>query len=163
VAALYEQALELDPSSVRAMAGLAEALLDRGLPSSDDPTEPARIRRADALITRAEQLRPDDIQVMFNRMYLLGRQDRCPEAIPAAQRAISAHPISAIEQSIRTNPRNSQIHFRYRLMGFALLFLDRYDEACRTPITRRRHPPQCLARASSETRSWLHWSKYAGR
>ena len=149
--ALYERALELDPSPVEALAGLAEALLDSITVLAEDPTVPAKLNRAEKLVSRAELLRPDHIHVMLVRVYLLGMQRRCAELIPAAQRAIEAHPnltgthfwlgrcmlfngqtadaIPHIEQSIRINPRNPQVFLRYRLMGEALLYLGRYGEA----------------------------------
>ena len=78
-------------------------------------------------------------------------QRRCPDVIPAARRLIAVYPnvtsshmylgmclmfdgraaeaIPEYEQTIRLDPRNAQIHTRYRLIGYALLFLDRYEEA----------------------------------
>jgi adenylate cyclase len=149
---LLERAVELDPFSATALAGLAEALLDSGSgPISDDPTASDKLRRAEDLVRRAEQLRPNDMLVMFTKVYLLGKQFRCSEVVPAAQRAISAYPninsthywlgicfmfdgraaeaIPEIEQSIRLNPRNSYVWNRYRLIGYCLLFLNRYQEA----------------------------------
>jgi hypothetical protein len=41
----------------------------------------------------------------------------------------AADAIPEYEQTIRLDPRNAQIFIRYFLMGYALLFLDRYDEA----------------------------------
>ena len=76
---LYERAVELDPSSAPAMAGLAETLLD-SLASTDDPTAPAKLRRAEELISRAELLDPDEMRVMIARPFLLVMQqsdDRC--------------------------------------------------------------------------------------
>jgi adenylate cyclase len=148
--ALYERAVELDPSSASALAGLAEVLLD-GATWEDDPTVPAKLRRAEELITRAELLRPDDMKVMWVRVHLLGMQARHAELIPAAQRVIEAYPslsgahlwlgialvrngrvaeaMPSIEQSIRIGPRNPFIHIRYLHMGYALIFLGRYDDA----------------------------------
>ncbi len=149
---LYQRAVELDPSSAPALAGLAEALLD-SLPaiSSDDPTAPTKLRRAEELVSRAELRDPNAMHVMFARTYLLGKQDRCQEAIPTARRAIEAHPnrpgteqwfgicllrdgraaeaVHHFEQAIRVNPRSHELDNRYRLMGQALLATERYDEA----------------------------------
>jgi TolB-like protein/DNA-binding winged helix-turn-helix (wHTH) protein len=149
--ALYERALELDATSVFALAGLAEALIDSTPISSDDPVVPTRFRRVEKLLTRAEQISPHDRQVMFARTYLLGREGRCQDVIPAAQRAIELHPeltgthmwlgicllqegragdaIAEFERSIRKHMRNPQIFGRYFLIGYALLFLERYDES----------------------------------
>ena len=148
--ALYERAVELDPSSAPAMAGLAETLLD-SLASTDDPTAPAKLRRAEELISRAELLDPDEMRVMIARPFLLVMQDRCAEAIPYTRRAITVHPnlsgthqwlgicllrdgraaeaVHSFEQAILVNPRSPYIGNRYRLMGQALLAVERYDEA----------------------------------
>ena len=71
VVALYEQAVELDPSSGTALAGLAEALMD-SLAGPDDPTAPTKFRRAEELIARAELLHPDNRYVILARVLLLG-------------------------------------------------------------------------------------------
>ena len=150
--ALYERAIELDPSSAPALAGLAEVLL-ASVPTvtRDDPTAPLKFRRADELIDRADLLDPHEMRLLMARTLLLTRQGRCAEAMQAAQRVIEAHPILSgpyywtgmcllregraaeavqqVEQAIRTNPRTPQIDTRYRLMGTALLYLDRYEEA----------------------------------
>jgi TolB-like protein/class 3 adenylate cyclase/tetratricopeptide (TPR) repeat protein len=149
--ALYERAVELDPTSARALAGLADALLDSVVTWDEDPTVPAKLRRAEELITRAELLRPDHMRVMGSRVYLLGMQGRHAEVIPAAQRTIEAYPnlgaphlwmgvcltqmgraaeaVTAFEQAIRISPRSPYIHARYLLLGMALIRLGRYDEA----------------------------------
>jgi tetratricopeptide (TPR) repeat protein len=152
IVALHERAVQMDPSSYLAQIGLAEALLN-SIPYTifDDPAVPAKLRRAGELITRAEALRPDEKQVMSNRVGLLWHQDRCPEVIQAAQRAIQLHPeltgtrfvlgfclvrnaraadaIPIFEQSIRVNPRSPGVYTRYNLIGYSLLFLERYDDA----------------------------------
>jgi TolB-like protein/DNA-binding winged helix-turn-helix (wHTH) protein/tetratricopeptide (TPR) repeat protein len=147
---LYEQALAFEPNSATALAGLAEALLDSIHPF-EDPTAPEKIRRAEELLGRAERLRPGDAAVMWVRVYLLGAQDRCAEVIPAAQRAVDAYPIltsprqwlgiclirvgssaeaiPALEQAIRINPRNVNNTTRFRVIGYAHLFIERYDES----------------------------------
>jgi TolB-like protein/DNA-binding winged helix-turn-helix (wHTH) protein len=148
---LYERALELDPSSATALAGLAEAQLDSIGNPFVDLSAPEKFRRAEELLKRAELLRPDDIMVMWVRVYLLGRQNRCPETIAAAQREVDAYPnatgarqwrgiclmrlgrvaeaVPELERAIRIAPRNPEIGTRYRWMGYLLLFLERYDEA----------------------------------
>jgi tetratricopeptide (TPR) repeat protein len=147
--ALYERAVELDPSSALPLAGLANAILDSI--TYEDPTTPAKLRRAEGLIARAELLRPDLAIVMWDRVFLLAQQFRCPELVPAAQRLNEAYPnytgghfrlgiclaadgkaadaIPESEQAIRLNPRNPQNFNRYLGIGFALVFLDRCDEA----------------------------------
>ena len=90
------------------------------------------------------------MRVMFARLYLLVSQRRCADLMPAARRMIAVYPnvtsshmflgICLIPMARRRKPspntsRRSgsipatQIHSRYRLIGFALLFLERYDEA----------------------------------
>jgi TolB-like protein/class 3 adenylate cyclase/tetratricopeptide (TPR) repeat protein len=150
IVALSERAVELDPTSAASLAGLAEALLD-SIFQNEDPAAPSKIRRAEELLSKAEQLRPDSGKVLWIRVYLLGAQRRCPEVIPAAQRAIELMPdcsgcrfrlaiclistgraadaVPALEQAIRVNPRNPQNFNRYDLMGYALICLERYDEA----------------------------------
>jgi TolB-like protein/class 3 adenylate cyclase/tetratricopeptide (TPR) repeat protein len=150
-ASLFEQALKLEPNSVIALAGLAEALLDSCGRLWHDPAAPARIRRAEELLTQAELLRADDMRVMWVRVYLLGIQGRYAEATAAAQRAIEAYPnspgphywlglclmfngratdaILEFKQAIRVNPRNPHNHNRYYGIGVASMFLDQYEEA----------------------------------
>ena len=67
IISLYERALELDPSSAMALAGLAESVVD-SISISKDPTAPEKFRRAEELVQRAEQLRPYDMRVMFARL-----------------------------------------------------------------------------------------------
>jgi adenylate cyclase len=147
---LYERALELDPNSATALAGLAEAMLDN-MDTYDDPSRPETIRRAEELLKRAELLSPNDNAVVWVRVYLLGLQDRCLEVMAAAQRAIQVYPLTTgsrlwraicltrmgrpaeaipeIEQAIRIAPRNPNMASRYRNMGYPMLYLGRYDEA----------------------------------
>ena len=148
---LYQQAVEFDPSSVLALTGLASALIDTTDNKSEDPTAPAKYRRADELITQAELLQPDHVEVMCARVYLLGKQGRYTELIPIARRGIEIHPtrtnfnlwlgtclmrmgraaeaIPVLEQDMRLNPRGAWIYTRYELMGYAMGFLGRFDEA----------------------------------
>jgi adenylate cyclase len=146
--ALYERAVQLDPSSAQALAGLANAILD-SIFTIEDPTTPAKLHRAEELVAQAELLRPDLVIVMWARVFLLGRQNRCPELIPAAQTLNEANPnwsgghlwlgiclladgraadaIPEFERAIRINPRNPQNFNRYSLIGDALVFLGRYE------------------------------------
>lgn len=151
VITLLEHAADLDPHSAVAQAALAEAQLDSINIWTDDPETPVKLRRAEAAVRRAEILAPDERLVMGVRVTLLLMQGRCAEVIAAARRASEAHPdlsgphlalgicrmhegraaeaIPAFEQSIRVNPRNPAVYVRYHVMGYALLFLGRYDEA----------------------------------
>jgi adenylate cyclase len=151
VVSLYRQAVELEPSSIMALTGLASALIDTTDGKAEDPTAPEKYRQADELITQAELLRPDHMEVVCARVYLLGKQGRYTELIPIAQRATEAYPyrtnfnlwlgtclmrmgraaeaIPQLEQDMRLNPRSPWIYSRYELMGYALTFLGRYEEA----------------------------------
>ena len=63
IVALFERAVELDPMSATALAGLGEALLDSiALNAADDPTEPEKLHRAEELIAQAELMRPDEMR-----------------------------------------------------------------------------------------------------
>jgi TolB-like protein len=150
VVALYERAVSLDPSSVRALAGLADAILGSILIWTEDPTAPTKLKRAEDLIKRAEALRPDDIFVLWNRVYLLAKLGRCAELIPAAQKSIELNPnasgsrlwlgyclmsrgesdgaIAEFKQALRVNPR-ADVWNRYMAIGHGSLFLGHYDEA----------------------------------
>ena len=88
---------------------------------------------------------------MCARVYLLGKQGRYTELIPIARRGIDIHPtrtnfnlwlgtclmrmgraaeaIPVLEQDMRLNPRGAWIYTRYELMGYAMGFLGRFDEA----------------------------------
>ena len=150
---LYERAVELDPSSAPALAGLAEALLD-SLPavSNDDPTVPAKLRRAEELVSRAELLDPNEMHVMFartvpawdagpvrrKRSRLRGAPSRriptapAPNSGSASACCATAERLkrsTSFEQAIRVNPRSHELDNRYRYMGQALLASERYDEA----------------------------------
>ena len=136
--------MELDPRSVRALVGLAEALIDSVSVGSEDPSAPMKFRWADELTRRAELLRPDDAYVMYVRLYLLGKEWRWSEAIPAAQRAIEIHPsmpgahlwlgmclmrdgraadaIVKFKEALRLRPRSPYNYNRYRIIGEALIF-----------------------------------------
>jgi adenylate cyclase len=151
VLALYEGAARLDPSSATALAGLAEALLDSHSYLAEDPAMPAILRRADELVAKAELLQRQNQKVMWTRVYLLAKEDRCEEVIPAAKRTVELYPtnsgpyfrmglcllwdgraaeaIPVFQQAIRATPYNPQNYNRYGGIGRALTFLDRYDEA----------------------------------
>ena len=149
VVSLYRQAVELDPSSIMALTGLASALIDITYGGrAEDPTAPERHRQADELITKAEFFHPDHVEVVCARVYLLGKQGRYTELIPIAQRAVEAYPyrtnfnlwlgtclmrmgraaeaIPELERDMRLNPRSPWIYSRYELMGYALTYLGRF-------------------------------------
>ena len=89
---LFERVLELDPSSLGGLTGLAEALLSSSDFLSEDPAQPVKLERAEALIVRAEASRPDERMVMLARLQLLYRQARCAELLPFARRTKESAP-----------------------------------------------------------------------
>jgi adenylate cyclase len=149
VMGLYERAVQTDPSSVEAMAGLARTLLDNVNPN--DPSAPAMLERVEALVAAAESLEPGRLSVIYARGFLLQLQERGPEAIAAFQNLIDRYPNSSVgyhmlgtnllfagraadtisneQRAIRIDPRNPFIWQRYRRIGQASLLLGRYDEA----------------------------------
>lgn len=151
VISLYQQAVERDPSSIMALTGLASALIDTTDNKAEDPSAPVKYRRADDLIRQAELSRHDDVEVMCARVYLLGKQGRYTELVPIAQRAIELYPnrtsfslwlatalmrtgmaaeaIPLLEREMRLDPHSAWIYSRYELMGYALAFLGRYEDA----------------------------------
>jgi hypothetical protein len=75
VTALFERALQSDPLSVEALAGLARTLLDN-IAGLDDPAAPATFRCVEALVAEAESLQPGALSVIYARGFLLQWQER---------------------------------------------------------------------------------------
>ena len=148
--ALYERALQLDPSMTTALAGLAMSLLDN-LTSPEDPTAPATFDRVEGLAAKAEALKPGSGQVMIARAYLLLWEGREPEATAILLNVVDRYPNLALgyhmlglsrlfagraaevipneQRSIELDPHFPWSWIRYRVMDLASLFLGRYDEA----------------------------------
>jgi len=143
--ALYEQALRLDPTSILALTGLADMLIEtRHTPEGD-------LKRAARLIAEAAAIDPDYSGVLEASAYLLLAQGRCAEAIAAYQRLLDEYPnsyfaygeigsclvmlgrseeaVPMIETAIRRDPRNGYVWERYENLGFALLMLGRDEES----------------------------------
>jgi adenylate cyclase len=150
VIALYERALQLDPSSTQALARLAIALLTN-LKGPDDPTAPATLGRVKGLVAKVESLEPGDRFVMMAKGELLHSERREPEATAVFQDMVDSYPnvalgyhllassllragraaqvISNEQRSMRLDPRYPLSWGRYVNMDLASLFLGRYDEA----------------------------------
>jgi TolB-like protein/class 3 adenylate cyclase len=148
--ALYERALQLDPSSADAPAWLAGTLLDT-IALFDDPAVPALLDRVEASVAKAELLRPGDFAVQYAKGGLLMWQRRLPESIVAFQDMIESRPnnsqgyyvlseplllagraeeaILKMQSALRLDPHHPRIWARYRRMGQASLFLGQVDEA----------------------------------
>jgi adenylate cyclase len=143
--ALYERALRLDPTSILALTGLADMLIEtRHTPTGD-------LKRAGRLIAEAAAIDPDHSGVLEAFAYLLLAQGRHAEAIAAYQRLLDEYPnsyyaynqigsclvmlgrsqeaVAMIETAIRRDPRNGYLWERYQNLGFALLMLGRDEES----------------------------------
>jgi adenylate cyclase len=142
--ALFEQALRLDPTAILAMMGIATVLIETGRKGDE-------LDRAGNLIAEARAIDPNHQLVLSNTGYLLAAQYRFAEAILAYQLMLDYYPnftaayanigrylmfagrsdeaIQMIEMSIRRDPRNPYLSHRASDIGFALLMLERYEEA----------------------------------
>jgi TolB-like protein/tetratricopeptide (TPR) repeat protein len=175
---LLERAEKLDPSSATVLATLGDALLSSiARNPTDDPTAPEKISRVEELDKRARQLRPNDRVVLGTHVFLLFVQNRCEELIPTARRTISIYPnlntaptllgfclmldgqaaeaIPAFELTLRHNPLHSVTYLRYRFIGYANLFLGRYDEAIPWFKKSIGANPDTTARSRSDTLAGL--------
>jgi TolB-like protein/DNA-binding winged helix-turn-helix (wHTH) protein len=149
--ALYERALLLDQTSVRAMVGVAFFLID----TQDGWGTFANLERAGRLLTQARALAPNSLLVLNYTVLWLRRVGRCPEAMEAAERALQSEPNRArmytgiynelagcktssghAEEEIelqakadQLNPQSPWKFTRYRRMGFAALLLGRHQDA----------------------------------
>jgi adenylate cyclase len=148
--ALYEQALTIDPGSLRAILGLFRTLFlywtDRGHWKDGDAAE-----RAIKLLAAAQSIAPQDEGVMVSTVRLLEAQGKWWEMMAAAQRVIDCYPSSVfgylylargkiatgeaetaiplLARTIQLNPRDPYLWDRYWRMAFALQLIGRYDES----------------------------------
>ena len=150
VLALYEQALQLDPSSAAAMANVAYYLLDAtttglGISFTD-------LQRAERLLRQARTIAPNSGEVLNYLVYWLSSMGRCQEVIEAAQQAIQMDPnqgtglynelgkcktwtghaeeeIPLQQTANRRNPLSSYKFRRHNRMGFASLMLGKDQDA----------------------------------
>jgi adenylate cyclase len=154
VKALYERALQLDPSSVAAMVGLADFLINtrshEGWGIFDD------MRRSEQLLARARAIEPESPAVLNTTIYWLWSvHGRCPEIIDAAQRLIETNPkaigvwtriytqfgvcetqaghadqeVALQQKQLQRNPFSPSRYSWYGHMGFASLMLGRDQDA----------------------------------
>jgi TolB-like protein/rhodanese-related sulfurtransferase len=151
-AALFEEALRLDPSSVAAMCGIADPLLDRFLIlGSADRGNEDLLDRATILITRAADLEPNNERVIFSQGYLLRATGCHREAAQAFEHIIGYCPtfyaahrhlgfckassgewneaIAHLQRSIRRDPLNAYNRTAHAWIGTALLMLRRDHES----------------------------------
>jgi len=146
---LYEQALQLDPTSTIAMTGLAGELIRRTLTGYH--TEADDLTRAAKLVSDAAAISPDDVDVLHASAFLLEGQQRYSDDIPVLQRILAAYPNSAadynllgnclietgraeeaipmIKKAIRLNPRGAYAWSSDENLGWALLLLGQDEES----------------------------------
>jgi TolB-like protein/DNA-binding SARP family transcriptional activator/Flp pilus assembly protein TadD len=142
---LFERAFAKDPDTVDALIGLAHVLLGYSNSPVDDR------QRADALLRRALELRPNRASAHFVLGTLRRHQGRMPEAAEAYQTAISLdrnyaraylylgltlaymgrseETIALVQRAIHLNPRDPNIADHFMVRGIAEALLGRSDEA----------------------------------
>jgi adenylate cyclase len=147
---LFERALALESRSVAAQILLANVLLNRVRENLTDSRAPD-IERAEGLVSQALAISPTNPMVHFTKGQLLRTQRRCEEAIPeydtvlASDRNLVAallgigickvmvgsanEAIPLFEQTIRLDPRDSYVVYRYDWIGLVHLLQSRTDEA----------------------------------
>jgi adenylate cyclase len=147
---LYEQALTIEPGSLRAILGLFRTLFlywsHRGVWKDGDAEE-----RAIRLLAAAQSIAPQDEGVIFSTVRLLAAQGKWWEMMAAAQRVIDCYPGSAfgylflargkiftgeaetaiplLARTIELNPRDRHLWDPYWRTAFALQLIGRYDES----------------------------------
>jgi adenylate cyclase len=148
---LYEQALQLDPSSAPAMLGVATVLINQSQGFLGQWAAADALERARTLVSDARALEPTSEGVLISAIRLLDAEHRWEDMIPAAERLIQAFPnrvegyeylgtakrytgradeaVALYEKSIRLDPRDPLLFNRYGFLGFALVQLARWEEA----------------------------------
>ena len=121
--ALFEQALQLDPTSIGAMTGIAYSLIESNRHGDD-------LERAARLLADAAAINPDDELVLGTTGSLLRQQRRCTASISAFQRVLNGNPNS---------------HWAYHEIGACLTALGRAEEAI-PMIERANRPNRAFAR-----------------
>jgi adenylate cyclase len=142
---LFERAVALDPHSIDALLGLAFSLMETGHKGPE-------LDRAEEMIDRARQIKPNDQGVLAANAHLLLARGHCGEALVAFQYLREQFPhappwtsapasyclillgraeeaVSALQQNIRADPHAPYMADRYALLGFATLLLGRDEEA----------------------------------
>jgi adenylate cyclase len=146
---LYEQALQVDPSSVLAMMGTAYMLLETRK-DRHSWFGSANYKRVEALLARAQDIAPTSEDVMAVFAYWQYVSKDCRQSMPAARRLIETYPnptsgygllieclivtghaeevIPLLLKAVRLNPRDTWVTRRYQVIGSAYLFLnDNYN------------------------------------
>jgi adenylate cyclase len=146
----FERALALDPQSVEAQTRLANTLAARAREGQSD--SPATdIERAKGLVTQALASSPRNTYAHSVKAGLLRVEGRCDEAISEYEAALAFdrnlthalfgvgicrvltgsvdEAIQPLEQSIRLDPRDPYIVYRYTWLGLAHLLQTHTEEA----------------------------------
>ena len=78
---LFERSLQLNPSLVLAMCGLAYVLVDQyKVPGSPTWADEDRLERAASLISSAAAIEPDDERLLYSQGFILLARGRFAEA-----------------------------------------------------------------------------------
>jgi adenylate cyclase len=166
---LYEQALQLDPSSARVMILLARELINRYLNTGPNTGNPDLIDRADSLISTAGTIEPNTEHVIFATGFLLRAQARHAEAIAVLQQLAERAPnnsnafrqlgicmiakgrageaVPHLRRSIRLDPLTPNHRFTCNFIGQALAMLGHDAEAA-------GWHQQALAATARDTPQW---------
>lgn len=143
---LFEAALRIDPDSVQANVGLAQALI-HVLRSRWDPERARVLARADAAATRATAVAPDHAQAQSVKAEILGLQKRFDAALATYDRAIAldrnlttahvgrarhliaagraADAVASVERAIQLSPRDPDLYLWYYVVCHAHTHLAR--------------------------------------
>ena len=147
---LYEQALEMDPESVEARAGIAGMLISKVSEGWSNSIE-ADEARAEQLLHEALERDPNNEIARSNIGILRRFQNRLPESQIELERAIDLNPnntwstrhlgitlmqlgrpeagLPYIEKSIRLSPQDPFIWFKYVWLGRCHLLLGHADQS----------------------------------
>src|SRR5262245_24410917 len=151
VLGLYERALQLDPSSMAAMLGIANNIINRSLGFLGQWVTADELARAATLVAEARAIAPNAEAVLEHVARLHQAHEQWDDTATAAARLVEAYPnnaggyellatakrytghadeaIALYDTAIRLNPRNPNLFLLYGFRGFTLLQVGRYDEA----------------------------------
>jgi adenylate cyclase len=154
--ALFEQALQAQPTSVDALAGIASTFVFEFLNGYNEADGPERLRRAEKLLDRATAIEPRHLLVLKAKAALRRAQGKFDDAIATADAVIAENPgepwaykeiglstlyLGRPEQALdwfgkadRIGPRDPARWTWLDGRGHALILLERDEEAIRSLI-----------------------------